>query len=198
MGGLGVLFAMAAWASGATIDIGQVILQPDTAGQEVLIHVQGTPGVDDVQGITMNVQIADGFPDVPGSTEDGPNITAIDLVGPGTVFGSVGNTGQNDIEQREQIWVVATSTGSGTVLADGLLARLTIDTSGWFAADGPWELKLLDTFASDTNFAPGQVVPTVLPGTILLPEPSALALVLVGGVILLCWRSRRYPAARSQ
>jgi hypothetical protein len=153
------------FASPSVIDVGEHVLLPDTPGQVIPISVSGAHAV---QGVVLNVQVADGHPDVPGSSHDGPNITGMDLAGPTTVFGSVANTGNNFIESREQIWVAGTSTSTGTVAADGILAYVTIDTTGWFGEDGPWELKLAGTFNGDTNFQTpaGQVVPTITGGTI--------------------------------
>ncbi|MBL7041137.1 MAG: putative Ig domain-containing protein [Pirellulaceae bacterium] len=154
------------------IVVGAHVLLPNTPGQVIPICVSG--GLD-VQGVVLNVQIADGYADVPGSVNDGPNITNIDLVGPDTVFGGVANTGANFIETREQIWIVGTATTSGAVLADGVLAYVTIDTTGWFGEDGPWTLKLTDTYNNDTNFqtTEGMIVPTVSNGSIRIDNLPA-------------------------
>jgi len=194
LGGLSALLCVVASGLGATIDVGDFLLDPNTPGQQILLEIQGTPGVDEAQGVTLNVQVADGYPDfIPGdppTTIDGPNITAVDLVGAGTVFGSVPNTGPNFIEQREQLWAVGTTTASGTVTADGVLAVVTIDTTGWFAGDGPWELRLKETLNGDTTLPGLPSPPTIINGTIAVPEPSALLLGLVGGALFWCWRSR--------
>jgi len=208
---LGAAFAAlaACHAPAAVIDVGTHVLVPDLAGQTIDISVSGVSPDDDVQGVVFNVQVADGFPDFapgdPPSTIDGPNITGVDLLAPGSVFGSVANTGQNDIEQREQFWRVGTSTTGGAVLADGLLARLTIDTSGWVASDGPWELKLADTFNEDTNFQafPQGFTPTIRNGFItfgqppppdVIPEPSMLVVAAVLCGWGLFWARRRRGA----
>jgi len=194
LGGLSALLCVVAPGLGATIDVGSFLLDPDTPGQQIFLEIQGTPGVDEAQGVTLNVQVADGYPDfVPGdppTTIDGPNITAVDLVGPGTVFGSVPNTGPSFIAQLEQIWVVGTTTASGSVTTDGVLAVVTIDTTGWFAGDGPWELRLKETLNGDTILAGLPSALTIINGTIAVPEPSALLLGLVGGALFLCWRRR--------
>jgi len=147
------------------IDVGKHVLLPDTPNQMVPIHVAGGQLT---QGVVFNIQIGDGYPDVPGSMDDGPNIAGVSLVEPGSVFGGVANTGNNPIETRGQIWVVGTSTSSGTVPAEGILANVTIDTTGWFGGDGPWELRLARTFSGDTNFQSpsGQFVPTITGGSI--------------------------------
>jgi len=148
-----------------TIDIGHHVLRPNTPDQVIPIRVTGG---QPVQGVVFNIQLTDGYPDVPGSSIDGPNITAVDLVGPGTVFGQVANTGHNFVETREQIWVVGTATSNGAVDADGVLAYVTIDTTGRFGEDGPWEVKLTGTFNGDTSFQSlsGRLVASVVDGSI--------------------------------
>ena len=175
-----------------TIDVGENVLLPDTAGQLVDVFVAS---IVDVKGLVTNVQVADGYPDVPGSSIDGPNITDVDLVGPGTVFGGVPNFGNGIIASYEQIWIVQTGTTSGTVQADGLLARLELSTVGWNETDGPWDLKLRDTFNDHTNFQvegpAGSVVANTINGSIridklpvpvILPDPLE---VNEGGSIIL-------------
>jgi len=147
------------------IDVGEHVLLPDTPGQVIPIYVSGGSSV---QGVVFNVQVADGYDDVPCSTTDGPNIANVDLVGTETVFGGISNTGNNIIETRDQIWIVGAATSTGTVAADGLLANLTIDTTGWFGGEGPWQLRLGGTFNGDTNFQSpeGQIVPAIINGSI--------------------------------
>jgi len=149
------------------VDVGDHVLLPNTPGQVIPIYVSGGSSV---QGTVFNVQIDDGFPDVPGSATDGPNIANVDLVEAGTVFDSSANTGNNVIESREQIWVVGTTTTDGVVHADGVLAYVTIDTTGWFGDDGSWQLKVAGTHNGDTNFQSpdGQVFPVTTNGTITI------------------------------
>ena len=149
------------------IDVGEHVLLPDTPGQVIPVYVSGGAHV---QGVVLNVQLHDGYPDVPRSTGDGPNISNVDLVGTGTVFGNIANSGNNVIESREQIWVVGTTTSDGVAAAEGMLAYVTIDTTGWLEGDGPWELKLAGTFNGDTNFQSpdGQIVPTIINGSVTI------------------------------
>jgi len=181
-------------ASGASISVGSWTLAPNTPGQQIPIVASGG---EQVQGVVLNVQVADGFPDVSGSSINGPDITAVDMIGAGTLFGSVGNTGTNLIAQSPQMWVIGTSTTSGTVPADGILAWITIDTTGFQPGSGPWPLLLRDTFNGDTNFqtVAGQLVPAIENGWIFLtgsgndpgssvPEPAtAVLLFLSSGAI---------------
>ena len=172
---------------GASITVGDWILEPNTPGQTIPVTVTGGEAV---QGVVLNVQIADGYPDVSGSVINGPNITGIDLTGDGTVYGEAGHTGMNVIANSPQMWVVGTSTTTGTVPASGTLALLTIDTTGFFAGSGPWSLMLEDTFNGDTNFQTltGQLVPEITNGRIFIegsadpavPEPASLILLSLG------------------
>jgi len=161
----GIDFGNREVGSATTIEVGEHVLLPNTPDQVIPIYVHGG---HDIQGLLLNVQIGDGYPDVPGSGINGPNITGVDLVQAGTVFGDAANTGHNFIETRDQIWIVGTTTSSGTVSADGLLAYVTVDTTGWSGDDGPWELKLAETFNGDTNFQSpsGQLIPTITNGSI--------------------------------
>ena len=189
-----LVFLLGQMTFAASINVGNWTLAPNTPGQQIPITITGG---EPVQGVVLNVQVADGYPDVIGSSINGPDITAIDLVDPGTLFGGVGNTGTNPIAESPQMWVVGTSTTSGTVPADGILAWVTIDTTGFLAGSGPWPLLLKDTFNGDTNFqtVAGQLIPTIENGWILLagsggdpdssvPEPAtAVLLFLSSGAI---------------
>ena len=176
-------------ANTLAIDVGEHVLLPDTPGQVIPILVSGGA---DVQGVVFNFQLDDGYPDVPGSTGDGPNIANVDLVGTGTVFGSIANSGNNVIESRDQIWVVGTTTSDGVIVAKGILAYVTIDTTGWFGGDGLWQLKLADTFNGDTNFQTpdGQIVPIIINGLVTIDnlpvaDPGGPYTVDEGGSIFL-------------
>ncbi len=171
------------------IDLGEIMLLPDTPGQVFAIDVKGG---HEIQGAVLNIQIEGGYPDVPGSDVDGPNITNVELAAAGTVFGNVPNSGNNFIATREQMWVVGTSATDGTVVADGVLAYVTIDTSGWFGGDGPWQLRLADTFNGDTNLQSpdGQIAPIITNGSIRIDElphsnPGGPYTVDEGGLIIL-------------
>ena len=122
------------------INVGDHTLLPNTPGQTIDISVSG--GIP-VEGLNFNVQVADGFPDgVPPGTVDGPNITGVDVLGtaskPTIFFGN--STVPQQIRFDAQVWSVSTTTSSGFVSTAGLLAILTIDTTGWFG--GVWTLAL--------------------------------------------------------
>ena len=127
------------------IDVGVVPLLPNTPEQKVRIYV--SDGID-VQGLNFNIQIADGGVAAGGSIV-GPEIEDVDILF-GTPFDG-NNTGQNDSLSMRQIWVQTTTTASGTVFANGLLAILTINTAGF--AGQVFDLKVGDTLNGDTDFA---------------------------------------------
>ncbi|MBI1310044.1 hypothetical protein GC176_01965 [bacterium] len=134
------------------IDVGNHVLQPDMAGQELQIQVSGG---DEVQGVTLRVQIGDGGPEAGGS-QDGPSIQTVDIL-TGTVFES-NNTGlRQDVDGDSpdtvpQFERAETTTSSGTVSASGLLATITIDTTGF--TSGQFPLLLAGTLDGDTILPP--------------------------------------------
>lgn len=174
------------------IDVGSHDLQPNTPGQIIEISVSGGTGV---QGMNFNVQIAD------GGTVDGPDITAVDILGTGanpTIFFGNANT-PTTVRNDPQIRSLFTTTVSDRVNTSGLLAIITLDTTGWFG--GSWALALGNTQEGSTTFpdglAPGgEYVPTITEGSItVVPEPVSTSvagvLLLAGGLI---WRTRRTRA----
>jgi len=148
----------------ATIDVGIHTLLPNTPGQLIPVHVvigDGTPGTG---GVTLNAQVGDGGPErvnvpvdpplPPG--EDGPEITHVELLDGGafgpTIFGAVGNFGHfGTVGEIPQFFGQNTATITGAVPPNGLLAVLTIDTTGFFAGEGPWDLSLGDTLSGSTR-----------------------------------------------
>jgi len=102
-----------------------------------------------------------------------------------------------------QLFDATIQTVNDTVLADGLLATVTFDTTEW----GPeyigmsWPLMMTElgfgTFG--TTFAGpgppewfGEIPTEVINGTIsIVPEPSTLVLLVVGGAGVIFWRLRR-------
>ena len=177
--------------------LGTYELLPDTPGQEIEIFVRpdenltpdaGEIADDEVQGVNLNIQIGDGGRDAGGSV-DGPVITGVDLFS-GTIFeGNNTGEGSGNGVLVPQVAFFSTTTGSGTVKADGLLATVTIDTTGFFVGDGPFDLILSQTVNNPTNFGP--VNPEVTDGTLaIVPEPTSIAVFGLTGLALLR-RSRR-------
>lgn len=205
IGAVALLFPCAC-AMGATINVGSHTLLPDTPNQKIEIHVEPESGDPLVSVINMYVQVGDGGPEQiyaePYGTIDGPTITYVQLVddsrtpgyddfhteelGP-TVFGATGNWyHMGDHGVLPQIYLEETVRAGTT--ADGLLAILTIDTTGFFETDGPWPLILGNTVANPpTQLVDGASEPiplTIIDGQIQIniPEPSTLALLMLGGL----------------
>ena len=159
---------------------GNYELLPDTAGQWIEILVSGGAQVD---GCNFNAQIGDGGP-------PGPVITSVDLEGsaanPTIFFGN--SEPQNDLGSIPHLATWSIITNSGTIFADGVLARLEIDTTG-FVGDQTWPLALGATLNGPTDFA--GISADITDGGIHIPEPASLALLSLGGLAVLGRRKKQ-------
>ena len=126
VGGVAASFLAAnAFAVNPTIVVPNTVLLPNRAGQTILINVSGGTAVS---GLNFNAEIAGGG--TPNGGTAGPAITNVNLV-TGTIFGG-NNSGQQNIPSNSpQVYEGGIATTSGTVTATGLLATLTIDTTGF-------------------------------------------------------------------
>ena len=128
-GSLPSFFASNLYAVNPTIVVENDVLLPNRAGQTIQIMVSGGTAVS---GVDFNAEIAGGGT-VNGGTA-GPAITNVDLV-TGTIFAG-NNSGQQNIPSNSpQVYEGGISTTSGTVAASGLLATLTINTTGFQGFD---------------------------------------------------------------
>jgi hypothetical protein len=170
------------WAT-PVIVVGEHELLADTADQLIEIMVSGG---DSVQGLNLRLQVADGgtHPDAGGSI-DGPKISNIDLVS-GTIFDG-NNTGQNGLLSLPQVWVQSITTANGMVAADGMLATVMIDTTGFM--DGEFDLRVGETLDGATDFAGVPV--DITDGSIrIVPEPASF-LGMLAGIGMICAALRR-------
>ncbi|MEX0936320.1 MAG: metallophosphoesterase family protein [Pirellulales bacterium] len=119
-----------------SIVVGNHVLLPDTPGQQIPIFVSSDNF--DVQGLALFVVLGGGGEFV--GQPAGPVITDVDLIS-GTNF-ETNNTGHQYLTSFPQIWQTGITTLSGTVVAEGLLATITVDTTGFTTSDGPWTLVL--------------------------------------------------------
>ena len=161
------------------ITVGDIELLPDAANQMVDLLVTGG---DPIPGMNFNLQIADGGP-AAGGTVIGPSVVA-DLE-KNTIFDG-NNTGAVNVEdpplpQAEFATIV---TDSGTVAAEGILARLSFDTTGFVT--GKFPLLLTATLNGDTDFV--DVFPEIENGMlVIVPEP-ALGLMAIWLCLCCCGR----------
>ena len=142
------------------VDVGNHVLQPDAAEQQIAIFVDDPTDALVTAGVSFNVQIGDGGPEtadfgLPPGTE-GPAITHVELLDGGlfgdTIFGAAPNHGHfGEGSLAPQIYVEHTALETGAVAADGLLAVITVDTSGFFVGDGPWTVAVGQTLNDATR-----------------------------------------------
>lgn len=136
-----------------------------TADQKIEIFVTGT---EQVQGMSFNLQVADGGPGAGGSIL-GPVITAVDLVSqPEMMFFNNSTTVLNP-GSAPRLAVRSFTTASGTVIAEGLVAIVTFDTSG--IAGGTYQLKMSATVNGDSGFAGIPI--NIVNGPLTIPTPPA-------------------------
>jgi hypothetical protein len=110
-------------AFAATIDVGRVVLKPDTPAQTIPVSVSGG---EQVAAVELYAQIGDGGA-FNGGSGARPVFQGADLVN-GTLFQN-NNAGQTT-DNRGLVINAGTVTNSGTVGGTGLVARLTVDTTG--------------------------------------------------------------------
>jgi len=162
------------YALTAVIAIGDHVLLAGEPDQAIEIRVSGDRAV---QGLEFFLQVADGGPSVGGAVT-GPVIAVADIFGPphrpdnpATIF--TGNhTGEASMGPwGPHFWQSGTTTASGTVLADGLLATVVFDAGGLSADDpnNPFDLKMAGTLMGNSSFADEQPV-TILNGRLILKQ----------------------------
>lgn len=183
-------------ASAAFIVVGTHVLLPNTPNQPIDIFVTGG---EQIQGVNLNAQIGDD-PTAAGTpifqfdnnqhlAFPGPNLST--LIRPGSVFSPPAGFGENDMTFYPALWQSSSTTSSGTVAANGLLATLYVDTTAISATgvDQVWSLNLFDTIDGPTDWAgsifQGNAVPnpTISDGFIVIlgvPEPTSMVLAMLG------------------
>jgi hypothetical protein len=148
-------------ARAAAVNAGTHVLAPNMAGQQVPILVSGS---DAVSGIDLFVQVGDGGTTV-GGDDTGPRITQVDLVS-GTIF--AGNNTGVFLDPAPLIWGATTTTQSGSVSASGVLATLTIDTTGMFV--GQFDLILNPPSTGPTAFADAGITTSLTNGLLAIGD----------------------------
>ncbi|MEX0937580.1 MAG: PEP-CTERM sorting domain-containing protein [Pirellulales bacterium] len=175
---LAVLLSLAVTAQAASVisaGIANVItLQPDMAVQQVQFMIT-SPDADPWAGMSFRIWVEDGGTLTPhGGGDDSafPNITDVDILD-GTIFGP-NNTGEQAPLSHPLAFERATTTTSGSVEANGLLATVTFDTTGFNSGSFRFFLDGVDTVnGMPVGFAPTTNEGSVFPGgTIPVPEPT--------------------------
>ena len=163
---------MLSWTYAAVIDVGTHYILPDDV-RTIPITVSGG---DPVRALDFFVQVADGGSDNYG-TATKPVITAINIIGPGTIF-SPSNVGSHPASLPEgMIWSDSTNTQPGvTIAAAGTLAYVTVNTAGTHSTDAPYALSVANVAANymypdyplSTDF--GDITPTINEGQIIIVD----------------------------
>jgi hypothetical protein len=128
------------------VQVSHVLLAPNQPGQTINVTVSGG---EFVSGVNLYAQIGDGGPELEAfglpAGDDGPSITNVDLKTEG-IFGLVPDPAVNlgGIPQVA-VWSLGIAAQGGAVPAQGKLATLTIDTTGF--AYGRWDVKLSGVLA---------------------------------------------------
>ena len=174
-----------------TINVGNVTLQPNLAGQVRSFNVTSTGNDPQVDGLEFDIQVGDGGAAL-GGTDTGPVISSIDLVN-GTIFagGSQANPSASPLAAQSTV-----DLNGGLVTASGLIAKVTFDTTGMNTALTE-PLKFDNVAGSfNTHFVDANgaaLATTINDGTISIvtPEPASAALFAIGAAGLLLIRRRR-------
>ncbi|MEM7806665.1 MAG: hypothetical protein AAF561_00970 [Planctomycetota bacterium] len=178
------------------VDVPDVVLIADTPNQEVPLFVTGG---DTVQGLVLFVSIGDGGPErvdlglIPGT--DAPAITDVDLE-MGTIYDDgVFFADLPSIPQFANATAIVTD--DSTFVADGQIATLIVDTTGFDS--GTFDLRLTNIFPDapdgpfDSVFEAGgnevEIIADVGSITVIVPEPTA-SLLACGVGAFLCRRRR--------
>lgn len=156
------------------IDVGTISLLENTPDQTVPIYVSGG---DAIQGLNLNLSVESGGPELSADGKLGPMITAVDVV-TDTLFAN-NNDGQTTIASFPQAWVITTATSTGSVAADGLLTRVTFDTTGFLMGSGPFLFTLTDPLGTPTDFA-GIAADLTIGQIEIVPEPQCAPMLLIG------------------
>jgi len=170
-------------APAASVDVGDHLLAANTPNQVITIQVTGG---EQIAGEDFFAQIGDGGTFLGGSNTK-PNFTNVEIL-TGTIFAANNNGAFGDPNGSPPgsnaghplIWVDATTTTSGTVAASGVLAKLTIDTTGLTSGTFPLRLTgiapVLGQFDTTLRGASGAPIPlTVTNGSLtvsIFPLPD--------------------------
>jgi hypothetical protein len=150
--------------------VGNWNLLPNTPGQVVQVLVDSSE--EQVAGLDLYLFVNN-------NVGPAPIITAVDIIGPGTIF-NPNNVGQTTLGPPYDVPGLQTSsittTSAGFVTADGILAFVTVDTTGIFAGTFPVSLTNPDLGPSDFAVDPGNDAILVNGQWNVIPEPSSIVM----------------------
>jgi hypothetical protein len=138
-GVVAIALLVCATAQAASVDVGNHVLLANTPNQTITIQITGG---EQVAGEDFFAQIGDGGA-FNGGANSKPVFTNVDIIA-GTIFAgnNLGAFGDPAVGNAAHplIWDDGTVTSSGSVTAAGLLATLTIDTTGLNSGSFPLSL----------------------------------------------------------
>ena len=167
------------------IDVGTITLEANKPGQIVPVLVSGG---DSVTGFNLRAQIGDGI-------NPSPIFQSISFAGGIWDAHASTTTGELVAGFDEYAQLSVAFNANVTVPANGVLAMLTIDTTG-ITTDSVYALKLsgVELIGQDSDLllsGGSTLTPTIKNGTlhVVVPEPSALGLLGIASVMV-CLRRR--------
>ena len=181
------------------IDVGSHTLLPNTAGQQIDILISSDAGDSLTSGINLNVQIGDGNGSGAEPVFSGTQGTVEAWVVSGTIFENEAPSGAAPLMGFPSL-VEAGALSNSNIVANGVLASLLIDTTG-FGTPGSFNLSLANNSSGlpDTQvLGPVGTNGSVLGVTInngsiniaAVPEPAAVTLLALGILGMIARRRR--------
>lgn len=153
-----------------TLSFGDLTVAPNTAGQTIEVFVSGGAPVDSIE---LNILIGDGGAIAGGTNPNFDLVQGVDILA-GTIFDGNNNGVSGAQLAQDGFAFDSTSTTSGTVAADGLIATITLDTTGLnsgsfsISTDSGISIQGPTTFAG----ASGIITPTQANGVIMIEDPA--------------------------
>ena len=191
---IATVWALASCSSEAGFVLtGDHVLAPNQSGQVISIFASPTLAGEIAAGFNLNFVVDDGGSIAGGLDNNAPKIQSINLKPAGGLFAGIPDTQTNVFLSQKlyQVTIAPTSVSDRPVILDNiLLAQVTLDTSG--LETGSWALDLdgLPAVGLPSSDFAGATT-TVINGTISVPEPENLFLLVLAGCVAPRLRARR-------